>query len=165
MTYNSQTGKLSIYNPTTGHFTMQTRAQLLAVGSWGGISFGTEPNDANSVIGFDSNATYVAGTLQCQNMVQLMPFQNVYICSSDFGMPNESPGPNGESHILRKVPVDQSWGNILHSQRGTDVDHIDVSGQQLQALSFSIRDSRGRLVDLQGQHVSFTIQIIAPQEI
>ena len=74
-------------------------------------------------------------------------------------------GPNGESHILRKVPVDQSWGNLLHSQRGTDTDYVDVSGQQLEALSFSIRDSRGRLLDLQGQHVSFTIQLIFPEEL
>ena len=74
-------------------------------------------------------------------------------------------GPNGEAHILRKIPVEQSWGNLLHTQHSTELDYIDVSGQQLEALSFSIRDSRERLVDLQGQHVSFTIQIIAPPEI
>ena len=141
------------------------REQLIALGSWAGVSFGKEPNDANAVIGFDATSTYAGGAMQCQKMVRLMPFQNVYICSSDFGLPNQALGPNGESHVLRKVPVDQSWGNLLHSQHATELDYIDVSNQQLEALSFSLRDSKGRLVDLQGMHISFTIQLIAPVEL
>ena len=165
VTYNSHTGKLSIYNPTQGYFGIVTREQLLTLGSWAGVPFGKEPNDANAVIGFDATGTYAGGAMQCAKMVRLMPNQNVYICNSDFGLPNQALGPNGESHILRKVCVDQSWGNLLRGQQATDVDYIDVSGQQLESLSFSLRDSRGNLLDLQGQHISFTIQLILPMEI
>lgn len=163
--HNSQTRKLSFQKPTTDHFALQSREQLIADKSWAGVSFGTEPRDANSVIGFDEGAAYVAGALQCQSMAQSLPFQNVYICNSDFGLPGQSMSSAGESHILHKVPEDQHWDNMLHSQHATDTDDIDVRGQRLEVLSVSVRDSNGRLCDLQGQHVSLTIQIIAPLEL
>ena len=162
--YKPATGLLEISNPTTGSFKIKTRAELLALGSWAGTSFGKEPNDACAVIGLDASATDAQGKLSCKNLVSLMPLRNVYLCSSDFGLPNQSIGPSGQTYILRKVPVEQSWGNLLHSQHATDLDWIDVGGQQLQSLGFSLRDEQGRLLDLKGQPCSFTIQLLFPDQ-
>jgi len=165
VTYHIHKGTLSIYNPTQGYFGIMLREQLIALGSWAGVPFGKEPNDANAVIGFDATGTYGGGAMTMTKMVQLMPAQNAYLCSSDFGLPNQALGPNGETHILRKICVDQSWGNLLRGQHSTELDYIDVSGQQLESLSFSVRDSRGNLLDLHGHHISFTIILILPVEI
>ena len=62
--YKPATSLLEISNPTTGSFKMRTRAELLALGSLAGTSFGKEPNDARGVIGLDASATYAQGKLE-----------------------------------------------------------------------------------------------------
>ena len=81
---------------------LATRTELLAVGPWGGVNFGQNPQDANDVIGYDSNRTTTPLALQLNNMVMLIPFQNVYLTSSDPGGLNQSQGTNGETNILRR---------------------------------------------------------------
>ena len=86
VTFDANTGLLKVVNDSgNGMWQLATRAQLLAAGSWGGVSSGENPQDANDVIGYDSNATITPMTLQFNNMVMLIPFQNVYLMSSDFG--------------------------------------------------------------------------------
>lgn len=164
VTYHIHRGTISIYNPSVGSFAFGTTESLLSLGSWAGHNVGMIPADANEVIGLDMSATLTANTLQLNNLVRLLPFQNVYIHSSDFGLPNQSQGPDGQTSIIRRIPVDQAWGNILHSQHMTEGDYINVSGMQMEALSFSLRDVYGRLVDMKGHGISFSI-ILSAKEI
>lgn len=154
---NLMNGTISIYNRSTGSLAFGPRASLLFLGSWAGHSIGANPQDANEVIGMDVTATWVANSLQCNSMVRLIPFQNVYIHPSEFGLPNQSQGPLGETSIVRRVPVDQSWCNIISSLHMASGDHIDVRGMQMEALSFCIRDVNGRLVDLKRHGVSLSV--------
>ena len=106
--FDGNTGLLKItHDSGTGNWHLATRAELLAVGTWGGVNFGQNPQDANDVIGLNSNAVATPLTLQLNNMVMLIPFQNVYLTSSDFGGLNQSLGTNGETSILRRIPIDQ----------------------------------------------------------
>ena len=115
VTFDVNTGLLKITNDGTGTWHVATISQLLPAGSWGGNNFGQKPQYANYVVGYDSNATTTALTLQLNNMVMLIPFQNVYLTSSDFGMMNQSQGMNGETNKLRMIPIDQPWGNLIKS--------------------------------------------------
>ncbi|MDA8582764.1 hypothetical protein N9L68_00995 [bacterium] len=160
VTFDVNTGLLKITNDGSGNWHIATRSQLLSAGSWGGVNFGQNPQDANDVIGYDSNATATALTLQLNNMVMLIPFQNVYLTSSSFGMMNQSQGTNGETNILRRIPIDQPWGNLIKSAMNITCDWVDVSGSQLDTLSFQLRDPYGRLCDMKGLHISFAICLI-----
>ena len=159
------TGRLSIYNGTTGSsFTLMTTDELLALGVWGSANFGTNPQDANDVLGVSNNKTFSTGTLYLHDMVRTMPFQNLFLCSSDFGTMNQSQGPSGETNILRRIPVNQPWGSLLHSQHsGTESDYVNVSGQLLTSISFSLRDTKNRVVDLKGHGISFSICLVAKE--
>ena len=126
--FDVNTGLLKITNDSaTGSWHLTTRAQLLAAGTWGGVNFGQNPQDANDVIGLNSNAVATPLTLQLNNMVMLIPFQNVYLTSSDFGGLNQSQGTNGETSILRRIPIDQPWGNLIKSSMNITCDWIDES--------------------------------------
>ena len=85
VTFDVNTGLLKITNDGTGSWLLATRSQLLSAGAWGGVNFGQNPQDACDVIGLASNATITPLTMQLNNMVMLIPFQNVYLTSSDFG--------------------------------------------------------------------------------
>jgi hypothetical protein len=163
-TYSEVTGRLSIHNSSPGSFTLMTTDELLALGVWGSHHFGPDPQDANDVVGVASNKTFTTGTLYLQNMIRTMPFQNFFLCSSDFGTMNQSQGPSGETNILRRIPVNQPWGSLLHSQHsGTASDYVDVSGQLLTSISFSLRDVKNRVVDLKGHGISFSMCPVAKE--
>ena len=158
------TNALSITNLTAGSsFQIMDKQTLLAVGTWGGTNF-IDPQEANDALGLQGNYTQTNAhpqTLTCHNMVQTMPHQNLFICSNTFGNLNQSQGPSGETSILRRIPIDQPWGNMLHSQHSSQADYIDVSGQQLDTLSFQNRDTEHRIVDTKGHNVSFSICLMA----
>ena len=159
--FDGNTGLLKITNDAgTGSWRLATRAELLAAGTWGGVNFGQNPQDANDVIGLDSNATATAISLQLNNMVMLIPFQNVYLTSSDFGGLNQSQETNGQTSILRRIPIDQPWGNLIKSSMNITCDWIVVSGTQIDTISFQLRDPYGRLCDMKGLRISFAICLI-----
>ena len=133
----------------------------MSAGTFAGISFGQNPQDANDVIGLDTNATNGANFVQLQNMIQLVPFQNVYLTSSSFGALNQSQTTTGMTDVLRRVPIEQPWGNLIHSAHNTSADYVDVSGSQLDTMSFQLRDPYGRLCDMKGLHISFAICLVA----
>ncbi|MDA8583349.1 hypothetical protein N9L68_03925 [bacterium] len=93
-TFDVNTGLLEITNDGTGTWHIATRSQLLSAGTLDGVSFGRNPQDANNVIGSDSNATSTLLTRQLDNAVMIIPFQHVYLTDSDFGMMNQSQGTN-----------------------------------------------------------------------
>ena len=143
-------------------FQIMDKATLLALGTWGGTHF-IDPREANAALGLQGNYTQAGGTTTCHNMAQMMPHQNLFICFNTFGVLNQSQGPSGETSILRRIPIDQPWGNMLHSQHSSQADYIDVSGQQLDTLSFQIRDTEHRIVDTMGHHISFSICLLAEE--
>ena len=152
------TNTLSITNLTANSsFQIMDKATLLALGTWAGTHF-IAPQEANDALGLQGNYTQTNAhpqTLTCHNMIQTMPHQNLFICFNNFGNLYQSQGPSGVTSILRRIPIDQAWGNLLHSQHSSPADYIDVSGQQLDTLSFQIRETEHRIVDTKGHHVSF----------
>ena len=94
-------------------------------------------------------------------MIQLVPFQNVHLTSSNFGALNQSQTTTGMTDVLRRVPIEQPWGNLIHSAHNTSADYVDVSGSQLDTMSFQLRDPYGRLCDMKGLHISFAICMMA----
>ena len=58
---------------------------------------------------------------------------------------------------MKKVPVTAGYGEISYCNLQATHDHFDVSRMMLNTLEFKITDSYGRIVDLRGMPVSFSM--------
>lgn len=98
---------------------------------------------------YNKNNPFVSGFVNCQNV------HHVYICSSNLGYNNY--GPRGERNFLKKVSMSAPFGDIVYDKELEPDDWTDVSRQLLHTLQFQICDPYGNIIDLHGQHVSFSI--------
>jgi hypothetical protein len=98
-----------------------------------------------------------ASTSAQSSYVDLRALHTVYLHSPSFGN-GCSIGPGGVRTILLKIPVLAAFGNLITFQSpGYTADLMPVSTRCLRRMQFTLRDSRGNVVDLQGGHISFTI--------
>lgn len=71
---------------------------------------------------------------------------------------NKIIGPAGSRTVLCKVPVVSLPGGVCRKEHNSHImDYIPTGGRTLSVLDFSVRDSFGDIVDLQGGHTSFEI--------
>ena len=89
-------------------------------------------------------------------IVNLTRYRNLYISCptlSDYS----TISPSGNYNIVKKVPVNAGYGEIIYCNLQATHDHFDVSRMMLKSLEFKITDSYGRIVDLRGLPVSFSM--------
>jgi len=89
-------------------------------------------------------------------IVNLARYRNLYIsCTtlSDYS----TISPSGNYNIVKKVPVTAGYGEMIYCNLQAAHDHFDVSRMMIKTLDFKITDSYGRVVDLQGMPVSFSM--------
>jgi len=96
--------------------------------------------------------------------VDLMPITNLYIVSSGLGSFNTM-SVSGERSIVKKVPVNAGYGEMIYDQSLVGIDYLDCSHQTLSRLSFQLKDVFGNVIDLHGQHWSFSIVFSRVNEI
>jgi hypothetical protein len=88
--------------------------------------------------------------------VDMYPLRNIYITSSGLGNFNTI-SVSGENRVVKKVPVNAGHGDIIFDQTVTGIDYLDCSHQTLSRIGFKLQDIFGRVINLQGNHVSFSI--------
>jgi hypothetical protein len=59
--------------------------------------------------------------------------------------------------IIKKIPCTAPYNKMIFQSSGSTLDGLDVSKRTLRSLDFKLVDSSFRLVDLQGNHFSFSI--------
>ena len=64
---------------------------------------------------------------------------------------------SGERSIIKKVPVNAGYGEIIYDQSQVGIDYSDCSHQTLSRLSFQLKYVFGNNINLHGQHRSFSI--------
>jgi hypothetical protein len=89
-------------------------------------------------------------------MIDLRRYSNLFITSSNLSA-FSTLGPQGESNILKKVPVNCDYGSIIFDNIQSSHDWVNVSRMLLKTLEFRITDGRGNDIDLRGKHVSFSM--------
>ena len=65
-------------------------------------------------------------------------------------------GPQGESTI-KKIPVTANYNEMIFDGEMVSNDFLDCSHQTWRRLEFQLRNAKGELVNLHGNHVSFSI--------
>ena len=95
--------------------------------------------------------------------VDLYPIRNLYIVSQTLSN-YTSVSTNGEYGILKKVPVSASYNNMIYDNTVLGMDHLDCSNKTLSRIDFKVKDAYGNIVNLHGNHWSFSIIFIKVNE-
>ncbi len=177
VTYSQSRGTLTFSNsaasPAT--FALWSRKELQAGAasgspSWpawlGGASYPLSTGDlkdACEVIGHvagETKDTAAGQTFETPEWILLFPIRTLYLHSDNLGVPMSSIGPRGQTSIIRSIIVNASYGHYINSDLSHPWDHLDVSGQQLSSLQFSLRDVNGALIPLHGRPINFSLLFI-----
>jgi hypothetical protein len=58
---------------------------------------------------------------------------------------------------IKKVPVRGGYNEMIYDQTVLGMDYLDCSNQSLLSIDFKVKDSYGNVIDLHGNHWSFSI--------
>ena len=161
VSYEEKTGKITISN-TSGNIAIPTRNQLnekrRANETWANQALGIDLRDCHDVIGFNTTINEsTSGVLVTEGFVDLMPYKNLFLCSSSIGNMGTVVGPNMQDDIIRRIAVTSGFGNIIYDAHSTSADYIDCSLTQLSQMRFRLTDEFGRTVSLKGHSISFSV--------
>ena len=127
--------------------------------TWGGSS-SYNKNDLQSVNELLSNNenTSTTGTVATpvQFYLNLQPVRNIYLRSPNISS-FSTIGCNGESSIIKKIPVTSNYGGMVFSTVTSGSDFLDCSKQTWKTLEFHLLDVNSNYINLHGSNVSFSI--------
>ena len=144
------------------NFKIYTDEELSAMSGAGGFT-GMDPYNkmtVNEILQIYGNQTgFYAGTGKpfTTGFLNLITHQDIYLSSASLGS-FDAMGARGESSVIRKIPVNASWGSSIIDRLATDSDYMSCSKLSLTTIDFQVRGVRGNIVPLNGGHVSFTIR-------
>jgi hypothetical protein len=96
--------------------------------------------------------------------LDLFPIRNLYLTCSGLGNFNTM-SVSGDRSIVKKIPVNAGYGEMIFDQSVVGIDYLDCSRQTLSRIGFQLKDVFGRVVNLHGNHFSFSIVFSRIQEI
>ena len=103
----------------------------------------------DSVFFYQSNIPYVSGVLDLQLIRNISMHSNLANYNTI--------GPQGEATIIKKIPVTANYNEMIFDGEMVSNDFLDCSRQTWRRLEFQLRNAKGELVNLHGNHVSFSI--------
>ena len=103
-----------------------------------------------------NDTSYEPSTTFQTGYVNLYPNRNLYIVSPNLGK-FDTMSVSGERKILKKVPVNAGYNEMIYDQTVLANDYIDCSRQLLGRLEFQLKDLYGNVMDLQGNYWSFSL--------
>ncbi|MFM7980520.1 MAG: hypothetical protein ACKPKO_14505, partial [Candidatus Fonsibacter sp.] len=88
--------------------------------------------------------------------VELFHIRNLDLISNTSGT-NNSMNINGERGILKKIPVNAGYNEMIYDQTVLGMDYLDCSNPTLSRIDCKIKDHAGNIVNLNMNHASFSI--------
>ena len=148
---------IGITGLTTAVFEILTDAQLRA------LSIHTDKT-INTVLRNFTPSTHNNTNPYVSGFVDLFPIRNLYLSCSGLGNFNTM-SVSGERSIVKKIPVNAGYGEMIFDQSVVGTDYLDCSRQTLSRIGFQLKDVFGRVVNLHGNHFCFSIVFSRIQEI
>ena len=117
------------------------------------------PNDINEVLSnlnglspfYSISSPYISGFLNLQ------PINNIYLHSSSLGNYN-SLSCDGSQTVIKKIPVSQDYGIVIHDQTILFNDYNECSHQNIKMLDFQLKTASGVIIPLHGININFSIR-------
>ena len=155
--FNSQTQRISV--SITGHeCKIMTDLELKNIINWGGTAY--DKSDLESVnallTNFGSVSTVGTQATPVQFYLNLQPVRNVYMRSPNISSFNTI-GANGESSIIKKIPVSSGYGDMIFNNVTASNDFLDCSNQTWRTLEFHLLDVNSNYINLHGSNISFSL--------
>jgi len=111
-------------------------------------------NCLSSVVAFPNGGTQLI--THTSSFVDLRRVHSIYIHSNIGGY--QSVGPRGERTILAKVAANTGYGGLVtYTSAASEHDYVDAGGKSLNTVRLELKDSFGRLIQMNGGHWSATI--------
>lgn len=119
----------------------------------------------NSILrNFANNQTYNKEYPFISDYVDFYPIRNLYLVSDNLGNHNTI-ALNGTTNIIKQIVINAPYNQLVVDNQVLGIDYLDCSGQNLNLLKFKLVDSFGNVIDLNGNHWSFSIVFsILPEE-
>ena len=89
-------------------------------------------------------------------VLDLHTIRNVYLTSSSLCSYNIISN-FGNDVIIKKISVKARYGQMLYDGGEPGYDYLDVSKRALSRIDFKLLDSFGNVLDLRGNHWSFSL--------
>ena len=144
------TNQLSVNITSNRIFTILTDVQAVAAG------FSTPLHSLNALLQNTTSKVNLKADPFVSGYIDLFPIRNIYIVSPNLGNFN-TVSVSGESGIVKKVPVTSGYNELIFDQVVLGSDYLDCSRQALKRLEFKIKDVFGNVINLHGNHWSFSI--------
>jgi hypothetical protein len=88
--------------------------------------------------------------------LNLTPFRNIYMRSPNLSSFNTI-GCNGESSIIKKIPVNAAPGEMITSFITSSSDFIPCNNLTLKTIEVTLQDVNGNVIPLHGSNCSFSL--------
>ena len=88
--------------------------------------------------------------------IDMFPVRNIYMTSTGIGNFNTI-SVAGDRNRIKTIPVNAPHNEMIFDQTVTGMDYLDCSQQTLSRLGFQLRDVFGHILELNGNHISFSI--------
>jgi hypothetical protein len=111
-------------------------------------------NSLSSVVPFPNG--HLQLTSHTSAFIDLRRVHSIYIHSNIGGY--QSIGPRGERTILAKVAANVPYGGLVtYTSSASEHDYVDAGTKSLNTVKLELKDSFGRLIQMNGAHWSATI--------
>ena len=151
----------SLYFQFLTDYELQDPATLTKTNdAWNGVETLNPSNlqSANNIISNTTDySTAYTQSVPMYKQLNLHAIRNVYIHSPNLGNFNTL-GPRGESTVIKKVPVNNNYSEMIFSDYNAgEMDALDCSKQTLRQLEFRLTNVDGIEIPFNGNQVSFSI--------
>jgi len=157
VSYDSRTSRISV--SITGHSCkVMTDLELKTITDWVGTAY--DKSDLESVnallTNFGSVSTVATQATPAKFHLNLQPVRNIYMRSPNISSFNTI-GANGESSIIKKIPITSNHGDMIFNNVTASNDFLDCSNQTWRTLEFHLLDVNSNYINLHGSNISFSL--------
>lgn len=119
-----------------------------------------DPQSVGDLLRLPSTSSFTSAMMT--GLVDIGPQHTLYLHSSICNFNTLGPRP-GERDVVCRIPVDVSYGYVVHYRHATiEHDTFDVGGSSLRNLSFRLTNAKGAVIDLHGGQLSLELIFVEP---
>jgi len=124
---------------------------------WNGVSYNLKDLHSGNELLTNVVPNVVGNTgTPAQYYLNLTPVRNIYMKSPNLSSYNTI-GCNGESSIIKKIPVNASPGEMITSNITSSTDFIPCNNLTLRTVEIQLVDVNGVVINLHNNNMSFSI--------
>lgn len=158
-TYDTQTKNMSVSvaNLDLNFFTNEDlKDPQYNIGWTGTVYNGNDLSSANELLTNDFRKFVGNTATPAIYYLNLTPVRNIYMRSPNLSSFNTI-GCNGESSIIKKIPVSSNSGDMIFNNITSANDFLECSRATWKTLEFHLVDVNSNYINLHGANVSFSL--------